>query len=144
MRTVIDETIILYTSKFQTDGINFEINVPENIKVTCDDVQLSQVFINLLNNSYDVVQLLERKWIKITTQTVGNKYYIHILDSGAGIPLQLREKVFEPFFTTKETGKGTGLGLSISQKIIKDHQGELFINTMFENTCFSIVLDIAN
>lgn len=144
VRTVIDETIILYTSKFQTDGINFEIDVPENIKVTCDDVQLSQVFINLLNNSYDVVQLLERKWIKITTQTVGNKYYIHILDSGAGIPLQLREKVFEPFFTTKETGKGTGLGLSISQKIIKDHQGELFINTMFENTCFSIVLDIAN
>jgi len=48
-----------------------------------------------------------------------------VSDNGPGIDEAVKEKIFEPFFTTKE--KGTGLGLSITNKIIKEHDGEIYV-----------------
>ena len=51
------------------------------------------------------------------------------------------ERVFDPFFTTKETGKGTGLGLSISSDIMKNHLGELMVeSTVGAGTMFTVKL----
>jgi len=52
-------------------------------------------------------------------------------DHGCGIPEDLRERVFDPFFTTKPRDKGTGLGLSISHGIVKDHGGQLWVESEF-------------
>ncbi|OGP12762.1 MAG: hypothetical protein A2052_08260 [Deltaproteobacteria bacterium GWA2_54_12] len=53
-----------------------------------------------------------------------------IKDSGCGIPEEIIGKVFDPFFTTKETGKGTGLGLSISLGIVREHRGDIRIESV--------------
>ena len=52
-----------------------------------------------------------------------------VRDSGAGMPPEVREQVFQSFFTTKPRGKGTGLGLSISRAIIKEHGGDIRVQS---------------
>src|SRR5690606_32314664 len=93
---------------------------------------------NLIQNSADAIAKLEEKWIKLVATS--DKYFltISVEDSGPGIPPELRERILEPFFTTKEVGKGTGLGLPISAGMIKDHGGELTIDSRSSHTKFVI------
>ncbi len=65
---------------------------------------------------------------------------IHVIDSGPGIPVPIRERIFEPFFTTKEVGHGMGLGMSIAKGIVEDHGGLISIRSDMPNTCFEIRL----
>jgi signal transduction histidine kinase len=66
---------------------------------------------------------------------------VKISDTGAGIPAENVERIFEPFFTTKADGKGVGLGLSVAYGIIRQHQGEIHIQSKVgEGTEFTIQL----
>ena len=121
-------------------NIQLEVDDVNPLLVKGNECSLEQVFINLLNNSIDAVGCLNDKWIKVKIGQESNHVKITITDSGLGIPAHIKEKLFEPFFTTKEVGRGTGLGLSISQGIIKDHGGDLSIDSHNPNTCFVITL----
>ena len=59
-------------------------------------------------------------------------YQIVVKDYGTGLPQSILERLFEPFFSTKPPGEGTGLGLSISYGIIKEHGGNLRVNSILE------------
>jgi C4-dicarboxylate-specific signal transduction histidine kinase len=107
-------------------------------KKFCRLVQIEQVLLNLLNNSFDAIQTLEEKWIRVEIKSDANNVEWHVIDSGRGIPEDVAEKMMLPFFTTKEVGKGTGLGLSISSGIMRSHMGELLIEKNAEHTTFVI------
>jgi signal transduction histidine kinase len=64
-----------------------------------------------------------------TRRNDADEIEIVVSDTGPGIPEEIQAKLFEPFFTTKPTGQGTGLGLSVSFGIIKDHQGEISVES---------------
>ena len=66
-----------------------------------------------------------------------------VLDSGPGVPPELRARIMEPFFTTKPVSKGTGLGLSLSRAIVEDHGGELKLSESENHTCFSFPLPLS-
>jgi signal transduction histidine kinase len=72
------------------------------------------------------------------------KIELRVTDTGPGIPPDIQAKIFEPFFTTKPAGKGTGLGLSVSYGIIKDHKGDVRVeSTVGKGTAFVITLPAA-
>lgn len=111
-------------------------------------VQISQVIINLLNNSFDAMTDLKtqsshfKPWVKLIVESHHQQIIFKVIDAGSGISEELQKKLFQPFFTTKEVGKGTGIGLSISLGIIKQHHGQIFIDNQNPNTCFVIQLPI--
>jgi predicted Zn finger-like uncharacterized protein len=78
--------------------------------------------------------------VTVTTLSLDSSHVrVQISDNGPGIPEDLQTKIFEPFFTTKEVGKGTGLGLSVSYGIIKEHKGEIIVESSPETgTTFNI------
>ena len=82
--------------------------------------------------------------ITLRTMVEGNDAVrVEIQDNGTGIPKDVLPKIFDPFFTTKEIGQGTGMGLAISYKIIREHGGEIRVDTEEGvGTIFSILLPI--
>ena len=95
-----------------------------------------------MNNSFDAIQNLEEKWVKIQVEQDERFVIIKVTDSGRILDEKIRKSIFSPFYTTKERGKGTGLGMSISQGIIKEHNGHMSLLDT-ENTCFQIALPVA-
>ena len=67
--------------------------------------------------------------LTIRTSREGDKVLMYIKDTGIGIPEEIRNKIFEAFFTTKQKVKGVGLGLSVCYGIIKDHGGEIKVES---------------
>jgi PAS domain S-box-containing protein len=117
-----------------------EGEIPESAVIRCRSVQMSQVILNLLNNSSDAIEGQAEPWVKIEVLEQEDSVLISITDSGPGIDLELRSKIMQPFFTTKEVGRGTGLGLSVARGIIQEHGGELRLDTECPNTRFVIEL----
>jgi two-component system, NtrC family, sensor kinase len=68
---------------------------------------------------------------------------VAISDTGGGIQPEDMKKIFTPFFSTKEKGKGTGLGLSISYEIIKQHKGQILVESQPNiGTTFTVLLPL--
>ena len=111
-----------------------------DILLECRPTQMAQVLLNLLTNAFDAVEKLEEKWVRIEARDGGETVEFAVVDSGAGLPEGIRDKVLQPFFTTKAVGKGTGLGLSIATGIIESHHGTLDVDTEAPNTRFVIRL----
>lgn len=137
---VIEDTLSFCEARFRKAKINIEIEVDPVIEIPCRPTQISQVFLNILNNAFDAVQNSEKKWVKIKAEIIGDKIEIRIIDSGPGIPEDLKGKVMLPFFTTKSPGKGTGLGLSIAQGFIGGQNGSLTLDPNTVHTTFVLAL----
>ena len=93
----------------------------------CYAQQLNQVFMNLLVNAAQAIE--KQGEIRIRTWNENGSILVSFTDTGCGIPEEVRNRIFDPFFTTKDVGKGTGLGLSISYDIVKNHDGEINVET---------------
>ncbi len=94
------------------------------------DGQLSQAFLNIINNSIDsVVQNGKDGEIDVETSVNGAEVEVRVKDNGVGISAEDQQKIFDPFFTTKKIGDGTGLGLSITYGIVERHDGSIAVNS---------------
>jgi signal transduction histidine kinase len=101
--------------------------------------QMRQVMLNMFKNAKEA--MLKGGTLTIRTSREDNKVSIQIQDTGIGIPEEIRNKIFEAFFTTKQKVKGVGLGLSVCYGIIKDHGGEIRVESEEEKgTTFTISL----
>lgn len=138
VHTIVQDTLELCRSKFQEAGIDLVVDCPEHIYIECKATQISQVILNLLNNSIDAVDNLQEKWVRLNVEVYSDKIIIVMTDSGRGIKPEIVEKLMTPFFTTKPIGRGTGLGLSISRRIVEDHKGKFYYEPNCRNTCFKI------
>ncbi len=120
---------------------DLDIYLPE---VKCRRGQIQQVILNLVMNAVDAIEETGKTpgIIRLSTTHDSENVYIHVSDTGPGVPEALKEKVFDPFFTTKAVGKGTGQGLALAKDfIITGHEGGLkFIDVNGFSTTFQISL----
>ena len=123
--------------------------IDDSLQLNANANQLEQVFLNLILNGIDA--LVEKRnmdsehigKISISTKSVpgNNKCIIYFTDNGTGIPKEYLPKVMDPFFSTKPPGKGTGLGLSVSLNIIREHGGDMEIESeYFKETTIKVIL----
>ncbi len=141
MNNIIDSVIgIVWNSVKNKVTISKEYgDVP---KIRCNAQQLSQVFLNLIVNASQAVGD-KKGHITIRTERTGDKVYVHVSDTGCGMPKEVMEKIFEPFFTTKGAEQGTGLGLSITHDIIKKHHGMITVDSeVGKGTTFTVSLPV--
>jgi signal transduction histidine kinase len=82
------------------------------------------------------------KTLSVRTVLEPESVLVEIRDSGPGIPDEIRGKIFEPFFTTKPVGEGTGLGLDIVERIIRNHHGNIRVNSRPGQTTFQVRLPL--
>ncbi|MBU1996787.1 MAG: PAS domain S-box protein [Candidatus Omnitrophica bacterium] len=139
------------------------IKVVRNINDQCGSVladpnQIQQVVMNLCMNAYQamsesggVLEIVydEFKIDKEFAEKYANLYEgkyskLSIIDSGSGIDAMNMVRIFEPFFTTKKVGEGSGLGLSVVHGIVREHNGEIIVNSEEgKRTCFDVYLPLA-
>lgn len=101
-------------------------------EISLDEGQMTQVLVNLLNNSIDAVKSQGK--IEFIAAVEGDYTVFRVLDNGSGIDSESQKRLFEPFFSTKEMGKGTGLGLAICYGIVKMHNGSIEVDTNADAT----------
>lgn len=133
VKTLIDTQAIMNNIKIIT------IFQSDTFKVTCDENQLKQVFINLIKNSIEAMLNGGTITIEVKKHCV-DKLKLLFIDTGEGIPQHILKRIGEPFLTTKE--KGTGLGLMISKQIVENHNGRIHFSSNNNGTIIEIVLPI--
>ena len=133
-------------SLLSNEKINIDIRVPKkSIYAIIDEGQIRQALQNIISNAINSIS--ERKNDKSNKNVLiielknlkDNNYTILVKDSGIGLPLSILEDLTDPYVTTRKNG--TGLGLAIVKKIMEDHNGELVLDNLKNNTgvCVSLV-----
>ncbi len=137
----IDTTLNILNNKYKnriTVVKNYDPDVP---KIEAFGGQLNQVFMNILDNAQYAIK--GEGTVTISVKREGEKVVIKFSDTGEGIKKEDIRKVFEPFYTTKPVGQGTGLGMSITYRVIKNHNGEISVDSeLGKGTTFTIKLPI--
>lgn len=141
MKRLVEDTLTFCRERFKSHGIVLRLSdIPSNLELECCPTQISQVLLNLLNNSHDAIEQCGEKWIQIDAGSDPEHVWLSVTDSGTGIPEAIRDKIMQPFFTTKSVDRGTGPGLSISAGIIASHGGRLILDNSCPNTRFNVLL----
>ena len=147
IKEAVNEALMILRKVIENEFINLKIDVPINYKVLGVSNELSQVIINLIQNSKDafILNNIKNKKITITLkeEEILNKKYslLEISDNAGGISKENIDKIFEPYFTTKHKSQGTGLGLFMSKMIIeKSLDGQLSHKNTKDGSVFTIRL----
>lgn|GEM_PF-588349 len=116
------------------EAILYNVEIKSNLQsglpyIELDERQIKQVFINLIKNGLQAMPGGGTFHINSAHDANNRRIEVTFTDEGEGIPQDRLAKIFEPFFTTKE--EGTGLGLPVSYRIMKNHNGDLHIKSVF-------------
>jgi signal transduction histidine kinase len=126
MSETIEKSLTITSAVYKDNDINLLFSKEaDNLRCKGLPSELSQVFLNILNNAKDALisNKVEKKFVKITYAKEAGENVIYIHDNAGGIPENIIEKIFDPYFTTKHQAQGTGIGLYMSKDIVEKHLG---------------------
>ncbi len=135
---LLDEVLKVELVNAESVYVTIKSRVDPELTVLCDASQMMQVLMNVIQNAIEASSTAEYREVLIeiakrshegveAVSVSGNAIVIDIYDSGSGISTETRLSLFTPFFTTKQTG--LGLGLATSQKIVREHHGEMTVES---------------
>jgi two-component system NtrC family sensor kinase len=131
LNAIVTDTIALRHYALTTAQIELDLALDPTMPHTwADPFQLQQVVLNLITNAEQALaEWAGPRRIAVWTRRDDEWLIIAVSDTGAGIPLDQRDRIFNPFYTTKPVGQGTGLGLSISDGIVREHGGQIRVES---------------
>lgn len=129
VNSLVDSAVEMRSYELRNNNIEVITHFAPDLPHTMVNVgQLQQVFLNIIINAEQAIAGTNNGGkIIIKTCRENNDIKVAITDTGCGIAKDYMGKIFDPFFTTKE--RGTGLGLSVSQTIIKEHSGNICVES---------------
>ena len=118
---------LLQFLRYELDNAHVELSVNlEKIPyIEMDEKYIKQALLNVIQNA--LAAMPDGGILTIKSYKEDDRVLIEIADTGTGIPDEIKDKIFEPYFTTKDFG--SGLGLTLVYKIMKEHLGEISINS---------------
>ncbi|MGC3990820.1 MAG: ATP-binding protein [Chthoniobacteraceae bacterium] len=127
---IVDDCLVILRMRIRSAGARLIWQKPSHaFAVLADPGQLKQVIINLLINALDAMATAERRELRLELRETGENWSLSVSDSGHGIEPESIKRVFDPFFTTKAPDRGTGLGLSVCYSIVREHGGEIAVES---------------
>ncbi len=132
LNNIIDRTIQLHEHSLRRNNIEVDFHpLPGLPSITGDANQLIQVFLNLVSNAEQAIREVRPSGrIQVRLGQSSNRVFATVQDDGVGIKPEALAKLFDPFFTTKRPGGGTGLGLSICMSIVREHGGNIEVESL--------------
>lgn len=119
---IVNSTLEALAPRMRRAGAQIHVDVASDLpKVVCDEGQLVQVLVALINNGIDAAG--DPSGVTLRIRREDEQVVFAVLDDGPGVPPHLLTEIFNPFFTTKAAG--TGLGLSIAQQVVHENGGQL-------------------
>ncbi len=142
---VVQGAVRLVEHQLQMKRVRLTTQYQERLpRVMGNANQLQQVLVNLMINAQHAMEECAQRDLVVSTAAEDGAVALTVRDSGTGMTEDVKNKLFTPFFTTKQGGKGTGLGLSVTQRIIRQHRGEIEVQTeVGKGTTFYVRLPIA-
>ncbi|MBN12341.1 MAG: PAS domain-containing sensor histidine kinase [Opitutaceae bacterium] len=126
LNEVLEESLEFQSNELEDRGITVEIDTgAESPIVRADKQQIKQVFFNVTKNAIEAMQ--PGGVIRVKIQSDEERFYLRFGDSGSGIKHEKLSHVFQPYHTTKKGG--TGLGMMIVQRIMREHGGQVGIDS---------------
>ncbi len=123
------KALLLVQNSLNVSSIETSLDLADDLpKIFIDDNQVQQVFVNLFLNAAQAMTPSGRLFVSTRLRQDENMVDIIVRDTGKGIQPEYLPHIFDPFFSTKEEG-GTGLGLSVSYSIIKNHGGNIRVES---------------
>ena len=143
LNDLVDEVLQLMRFELQRQGVQLETEFAELPLIPADTGKLKQVVINLVKNAAQASA--GKGSVTLRTQCLGESAIeLSVSDTGPGIREELYESIFAPFFTTKPEGEGTGLGLYLCRNIVREHGGEILLESSLGNgTTFRVQLPVS-
>ncbi|RLB62103.1 MAG: hybrid sensor histidine kinase/response regulator, partial [Deltaproteobacteria bacterium] len=154
LEEIIEECLPLLRSTLPTT-IELRKNIDtESGLIAADPTQINQVIMNLCTNagyamqenggildiSLSDIRLKDEDIVRYPGLQPGDYIKLIVADTGHGMTGDVMDRIFDPFYTTKKQGKGTGLGLSIVHGIVKNHRGNITVNSLLcVGTTFTIL-----
>jgi PAS domain S-box-containing protein len=128
LNKVVRETLTLLEHQLAKASVSVQLSLDDSLpRIKGNPGKLQQVFLNLFINARDAME--SGGTLAIRSSADDNLVRITVADSGAGIAAENLPRIFDPFFTTKAARKGTGLGLSVSYGIVREHSGDIEVQS---------------
>jgi len=126
VNTIVEEAVRFFAPELQDREILIEQELRSDLPLLqLDRDQMKQAFYNVIKNSVEAMH--RRGTLRIRTDLADTHVIVRFEDSGGGMSAENLSRVFEPYFTTKPSG--SGLGLLIVRRIVREHGGELSIES---------------
>lgn len=133
--------LVQYQLRKNKVDVEFDL-APTGPIVFVDHFQMEQLFLNLILNAIEAMPRGGR--LTLRTLVTGGNAVAEVVDTGIGIPEEIRDRIFDPFFSTREVGKGTGLGLSVSYNIVAAHGGTIEVESQVgKGATFRVILPLS-